>query len=200
MMNKDVNGTDGCYVVKSLYFDTPSNRDYNDTLKNAFSRHKMRLRTYNDDNSVFHLEQKFKQGGMSTKTTVSLSREEARAVANGDYTSLLGHGEKGAKLFSIMSGDLYLPKLYVKYDRVAYNLDIDNLRVTLDSRIEYGMPRSFITQDKNTLMSSSAKIVLEIKYDTYVPAWLMASMKRCGIVLSTNSKFCQGMRTVYGIE
>ncbi len=198
MLHVDPNGKDGVYTVRSLYFDTLSNRDYYNTISNAYSRHKMRLRTYGTDNKVFNLEKKYKEGSLSNKKIVLLSPEQAAAVAGGDY-SVLQEADVKNDVCMDMINDLYIPKLVVQYKRTAFYLDIDNFRLTLDSDISYGLPDAFISEDKHLIVPSSLPAVLEVKYDSVLPAWLISSFARYGISLETNSKYCQGMRTMYGI-
>ena len=197
MINTDPNGENGEYTVSSLYFDTVLNRDYNDTLLNKQIRHKIRLRTYGNT-GFYRLEQKYKHGNESSKRTVVLDGEEAVRLVNGDYELLLDKGKDGRYLYSILKTDLYIPKLVVTYDRSAYYLNIDNFRLTVDENIRYDAPETFFAVDKASKVFMN-KSVMEIKYDTQVPAWMLSAFKRYGVKLSTNSKYCEGMRAFYGL-
>lgn len=197
LLTPDPHATAGIYKVKSLYYDTPGHRDYDGTIRNQFARYKMRLRTYGAGGD-YKLEQKFKKGSLSGKRVVFLNEEQAHAVACGDYLGLSSMPEDGPLLYSILQSELYRPVLVVQYHRDAFLMDVDNFRLTLDSQISYGLPAAFF-DPSYPLVRSGSPIVLEIKYDDYLPAWLMAELKKCGVQLSTNSKYCQGMRSIYGL-
>ena len=61
VMLPDPHNGAGGYTVRSLYFDTLSDRDYTDKLNGYYQRRKIRLRSYGTD-STLKLELKEKQG------------------------------------------------------------------------------------------------------------------------------------------
>ena len=85
------NGADG-YTVRSLYFDTLSDRDYTDKLNGYYQRRKIRLRSYGTD-STLKLELKEKQGDYQRKRSLLLTRPEAEQMQHGQYGFLLARPE-----------------------------------------------------------------------------------------------------------
>ena len=63
----DPHAVDGKYLIRSLYFDTPSDRALREKLDGVSRREKFRIRYYNGDTSVIHLEKKSKLGGLGNK-------------------------------------------------------------------------------------------------------------------------------------
>lgn len=190
--------TDGIYLVRSLYFDTRQHKDYQDTMDSAFARHKMRLRTYGNDQTLFRLEQKFKKGGLSGKRSVLLSPAQAVQVANGNYTCLQDMAGYGPKLYKILMRDCYTPALTVNYWRDVFFLPENNFRMTLDWDVCYGGPQCFLHPETAQLIQGNSPIVLEVKFNTAPPTWLNGELEKIGVQLSKNSKYCRGMQKLYG--
>jgi len=85
----DEHNSEGGYVVKSLYFDTPSNTDYFSKENGAYFHQKLRLRIYDENYALIKLENKRKFGDKQTKDSIIVSREEAECLIAGDYSFLL---------------------------------------------------------------------------------------------------------------
>ena len=81
----DANAVNGKYEVRSLYFDTPSDKALREKLDGVSRREKFRIRYYNGDLSIIRLEKKSKQGGLGCKQSENLTAEEARAVSEGRF-------------------------------------------------------------------------------------------------------------------
>ena len=79
------NGPDG-YPVRSLYFDSLSNRDFQEKEDGLELRRKFRLRAYSPDADFALFEMKQKQGPYQRKRSLRLSRREAQALIEGDYS------------------------------------------------------------------------------------------------------------------
>ena len=68
-------GPDGSYRVTSLYFDTPADKALREKLDGVSEREKFRIRFYNGDPSVMHLEKKVKRGGLGYKVSAPITAE-----------------------------------------------------------------------------------------------------------------------------
>lgn len=132
------NGADG-YTVRSLYFDTLSDRDYTDKLNGYYQRRKIRLRSYGTD-STLKLELKEKQGDYQRKRSLLLTRPEAEQMQHGQYGFLLARPEPLAQqLYTRLVTECYRPRCLVVYRRTAYYLRENDTRVTFDSRVASSM-------------------------------------------------------------
>ena len=60
VMQRDVNAVDGKYFVRSLYFDNAADKALREKLDGINNREKFRIRYYNHDTSLIHLEKKSK--------------------------------------------------------------------------------------------------------------------------------------------
>ena len=76
------NGRDG-YLVRSLYFDTPFDTDYEDKIDGYNERQKIRLRLYDPQEDTVKLELKEKKGTVQRKRSLILNREEAEQMICG---------------------------------------------------------------------------------------------------------------------
>ena len=82
----------GKYLIRSLYFDTPSDKALLEKLNGVSRREKFRIRYYNGDTSVIHLEKKSKLGGLGSKRTGN-SRAPARGpVMDAKQRQAVGSG------------------------------------------------------------------------------------------------------------
>lgn len=74
----------GCYHIRSLYFDTPSDKALREKLDGVNGREKFRIRCYNRDFSLIHLEKKSKRNGLGRKEKVRLTPDQVQALMNGE--------------------------------------------------------------------------------------------------------------------
>jgi hypothetical protein len=84
VMEPDPHAVDGRYFIRSLYFDNPDDRALREKLDGVNRREKFRIRYYNGDTSLIHLEKKSKVNGLGTKSSAPLTAEEAQRIVEGD--------------------------------------------------------------------------------------------------------------------
>ena len=75
-------------MIRSLYFDTPDDQDFQDKVDGLELRRKLRLRTYSPQSDFAMLEMKQKQGPYQRKRSLRLAREDAQRLCRGDYRPL----------------------------------------------------------------------------------------------------------------
>lgn len=132
MLQDRHNGVQG-YRIRSLYFDTVDERDYNEKLDGLELRRKIRLRLYDPAADFAMLEIKQKQGSYQKKRSLRLRRADAEQVAAGRYDSLLGYAEPvAAELYARLQTLCYRPKTIVEYRRYALIARENQIRVTFD--------------------------------------------------------------------
>ena len=85
-------GARGEYMIRSLYFDDMYQSAYEEKLDGVYSRKKYRIRVYNCQDQIIHLECKYKQGAYISKESVSLTREEYERILQGDCLFLAHKG------------------------------------------------------------------------------------------------------------
>ena len=84
LLHRDKRALADRYLVRSLYFDTINNSDYDDKLAGVYSRQKVRLRTYNPALQQCRLEIKQKMGEGQTKIGVWLDKSHTQQLIKGD--------------------------------------------------------------------------------------------------------------------
>ena len=89
VMEPDPHAVGGKYLIRSLYFDNPDDKALREKVDGVNMREKFRIRYYNGDPSVIHLEKKSKRNGLGTKYSASLTGEEAQAIVDGDLDEII---------------------------------------------------------------------------------------------------------------
>ncbi|MCI9449829.1 MAG: polyphosphate polymerase domain-containing protein [Clostridiales bacterium] len=135
MVQDPHNGVHG-YIIRSLYFDTVYDSDYFEKLAGIETRRKIRLRIYDPNADFAMLEMKQKQGANQLKRSLKVSRNDAIALTNGDYSPLLSYRELfAAECYAMMTCRCYRPKTIVQYNRKAFIAKENKIRVTFDNKI-----------------------------------------------------------------
>ena len=171
VMKRDPHAIDGKYLIRSLYFDNASDKALREKIDGVNVREKFRIRYYNGDTSVIHLEKKSKRGGLCLKDSVTLSAEQAQSIADGNWGWMMKSGVPLIQeLYSKMMSQGLRPKTIVDYTREPFVFAPGNVRVTLDYHIRTGMNSTdFLNPDCVTVPAGDCPIILEVKWDEYLP-------------------------------
>ncbi len=186
----DPHTTDGKYFIRSLYFDTASDKALREKTDGVNRREKFRIRIYNGDSSVIKLEKKSKINGLCAKQTVLLSKSEAQATAQGDYGWMTAaKNPLTAEFYSKLTGGL-MPKTIVDYTREPFVFPQGNVRVTIDYNIRTGIKcTDFLNSDCVTVPAGESPIVLEVKWDEYLPDIIRDAVRLPGRRVTAFSKY-----------
>lgn len=188
----DRHAVGGKYRIRSLYFDTPSDRALLEKLNGVSRREKFRIRYYNGDTSLIHLEKKSKMGGLGNKQSAGLSAREAAALLQGDLSWMLDSGRPLVReLYSRMRTELLRPRTIVDYTREPYVCPAGNVRVTLDYDIRTGLRCADFLRPGVTIPAGDAPIILEVKWDAFLPAVIRDAIQLEGRHASSFSKYAQ---------
>lgn len=166
----DPHTIDGKYVIRSMYFDNLEDKALREKINGVSRREKFRIRYYNGDTSVIHLEKKTKINNLGNKQSVPLTREQAQSIADGDLEFMLDSKYPLVReLYSKMTLQGLKPKTIVDYTREPFVFPAGNVRVTLDYNIRSGMQcTDFLNPDCVTVPVSDS-IILEVKWDAFLP-------------------------------
>ena len=188
----DPHAVDGRYTVRSLYFDDFTDKALREKLDGVDRREKFRIRYYNGDVSLIHLEKKSKGHGLGSKESAALTAAEARAVADGDLDWMPSSDRPLVQeLYSKMRRGLR-PKTIVDYTREPFVYAPGNVRVTLDYNIRTGLGcTNFLDPDCVTVPAGDAPIILEVKWDGYLPDIIRDAVQLEGRHTSAFSKYAQ---------
>ena len=168
----DKNAVNGKYQIRSLYFDTPSDRALREKLNGVSRREKFRIRYYNGDTSLIHLEKKVKIVGLGTKFLANLTKEQAQAIVDGNLDWMKENEQELLReLYVKMKNEGLQPKTIVDYEREPFTFSAGNVRVTLDYNIRTGLGcTDFLNTDCITIPVAESPIILEVKWDEFLPA------------------------------
>ena len=171
VMQPDPYALDGKYHIRSLYFDDSADTALREKLEGVNCREKFRIRLYNRDTSVIHLEKKSKWNGLCNKQSANLTAEEAQWIADGQLDWMKTSGRPLVQeLYSKMMGQGLRPKTIVDYTREPFVYGPGNVRVTLDYDIRTGMSGTdFLNPHCLTVPAGGAPIILEVKWDAFLP-------------------------------
>lgn len=171
VMAADSHAKGGRYEIRSLYFDNLDDKALREKLDGVSAREKYRIRLYNNDPSVIHLELKCKRGGLGYKQSAALTREQARRIAGGDVRWMAGSGDQVLLgFYARVRNEGLAPKVIVDYSREPFVFGPGNVRVTLDYNIRTALRcTDFLNPDCVTAPVPGSPCILEVKWDNYLP-------------------------------
>ncbi len=188
----DPHAVDGTYLIHSLYFDTPADKALLEKLNGVSRREKFRIRYYNGDTAVIHLEKKSKLGGLGNKQCAELSVPEVSAILQGDLSWMLDSGRPLVReLYSKMCTQQLRPKTIVDYTREPYVYPAGNVRITLDRDIRTGLRCTDFLNPGLTIPAGDAPVILEVKWDAFLPSVIRDAIQLEGRHTSSFSKYAQ---------
>jgi hypothetical protein len=181
------------YLISSVYFDTPDGRSYLGSMLGAEKRKKIRLRAYNHKDDYICLEYKEKSGSLSRKRQLRVTRADADALLASDPTPLLSYeGEVAQQFYYDMHTNLYRPTTLVEYHRRVFLCPISDVRITFDTNLR-GSNSAFDLFHPMPLRPILAPdvVLLEVKYNHFLPAFIAALLPRDCMPATSNSKFAR---------
>lgn len=188
----DAHAVGGRYRIRSLYFDTPSDKALREKRSGVSRREKFRFRCYNEDPSIIHLEKKSKVGGLGRKQSEILSAPEASAILQGNLDWMMDSGKPLIQeLYSKMTAQLLRPKTIVDYTREPFVYPPGNVRITLDYNIRTGLCCTDFLNPCVTIPAGDAPIILEVKWDSFLPSIIRDAIQLEGRRASAFSKYAQ---------
>lgn len=191
VMEPDSHGEDGKYRVRSLYFDSPEDKALREKLDGVSRREKFRLRYYNGDLSTLHLEKKSKNGKLCTKLSAPISLYELELLLDGERDWMADSPPPLIReLYSKMLLEGLRPINVVDYMREAYVYGPGNVRVTLDYDIRSAFsPHDFPNAAAPSLTPPDAAIILEVKWDSFLPDIIRSAVTLPGRHSAPYSKY-----------
>lgn len=175
------------YEIRSLYFDSLSDKALHEKIDGVSRREKFRIRYYNRDTSLIHLEKKSKISGLGTKKSAVLTRVQAQSIADGSYGWMAQNPDPLIREpYHKTKTQQLRPKMIVDYTREPYIFTAGNVRITMDYNIRTGLQcTDFLNTECVTIPAGDSPIILEVKWDAYLPdiirdAIQLGSRHTCG--------------------
>lgn len=190
---KDPHANGGTYKIRSLYFDNLYDKALREKIDGVNCREKFRIRCYNDDFSFINLEKKSKMNGLCSKESAPLTAEEVGKITTGDTAWMRDSGiPLIEELYSKMNSQGLKGMTIVDYTRIPYIYGPGNVRVTLDFDIRTGLgSKDFLNPDCVTVPAGDAPIILEVKWDAYLPDVIRDAVQLESRRVSAFSKYAQ---------
>ena len=188
MKRDEFSDKDGCYHVRSLYFDDVYDTSLYEKNYGVFSRQKYRIRIYNRSDNVIKLECKSKYGEFISKESKNISKDNYHALMNNDISFMEKEFGLLNKFYTRNACTRLNPKVIVDYEREAYVIPAGDVRITFDKDLQAGFNTNDIFDNNVSTVNvlENSLIVLEIKYNDFIPAYLqsilnLSSHTRCAI-------------------
>lgn len=191
VMAMDSHTINGKYEIRSLYFDNLQDKALLEKINGVNMREKFRVRYYNGDTSFILLEKKSKINGLCQKEQTQLSAVEAQAISDCDM-DMLRESVKPLvqELYLKMQTQGLQPKTIVDYTREAFVYAPGNVRVTLDYNIRTGITGTdFLKNDCVTIPAGNVPVILEVKWDEFLPSVIRDIVQLNGRHSSAFSKY-----------
>ena len=189
----DKHAKDGKYLIRSLYFDNAADKALREKIEGVNMREKFRIRYYNGDASVIHLEKKSKINGLCNKLSAPLTAEEAQNIVDGRLDWMANDSRALVReLYAKMRAQGLRPKTIVDYVREPFVFGPGNVRVTLDYNIRTGLDcTNYLDVNCTTVPAGDAPIILEVKWDEYLPDIIRDAVRLPGRRANAFSKYAQ---------
>lgn len=194
----DSHAVNGRYFIRSLYFDNLTDKALREKLDGVNCREKFRIRCYNNDFSLIHLEKKSKLNGLGSKQSADLTADEVKMIISGDIEWMLkSERTLVQELYSKMKTQGLKPKTIVDYTREPFVYPAGNVRVTLDYDIRTGIfSTDFFNGECLTVPVREQAVVMEVKWDEFLPSVIRDAVQLEGRRSTAFSKYA--VCRVYG--
>lgn len=193
----------GSYMVRSLYFDTPDDKDFFEKITEQNLRRKIRMRIYSPKDTKVKMELKQKENIFQKKRSLTISKQDALQIIDGNYSALLNYEDEfAAELFVRMSTEVYKPKSIVEYQRYALMAKENNIRLTFDSEIR-ATESSFDLFSQNLPLAPIFpydKVIFEVKYDKFMLGYISDIISKINERNISSSKYCLSRKIGYPMQ
>lgn len=178
------------YSINSLYFDTPALALYHANIVEHVDRFKLRIRDYPDSPGgpvFFEVKRRINDVISKTRGRVPYDcwKQALEEPGQFDWNALgLHHRHAVERFATLMHLHVASPKTLVRYEREPYFSVVDDYaRVTFDRNIRSQRVDTLTLTEPNkhwrnmddaaTMKSSRSLLVLELKFTSAVPSWMV---------------------------
>lgn len=201
VMDRDIHQEGSSYDIYSLYFDDILDRGIDENEAGIDQREKYRIRFYNGNTDTLRLERKEKYRGLVRKELCGLSLPECRAILEGTLP-LIPDDRKLLNLLQVTMRCFRMePKVIIHYERTAFVYPAGNVRITFDRNIQASLYcRDFLQEQIRgmTPVLPSGMHILEVKYDEFLPDFIVRLLETGALRQTAFSKYYWGRLAVGG--
>ncbi len=197
VLSKDPHQEGDHYLIRSVYFDSPDHFCFRQNAAGVDRRRKYRIRSYNCSPDYIKAEIKSKLRDTTWKESARLTPELYQRVMEGERGFLAAQNDeaKEKRVFLDFTDKIlsegYRPSCIVEYERSAYCYEPCNVRVTFDRNIRAGRDFSnFFSKEMVSKPACQSGVhVLEVKYDEFLPDFILELLLVTNLQRSSFSKF-----------
>lgn len=204
----DSHGINGRYNIRSVYFDDMYDTCLRENEAGTDNRQKYRIRSYDLDDRLIHLELKSKLRGYTHKDSVVLTKSEALSLLDKDDRLWSGtdadpdDNKRDTYLVKKLCAEMQYrrmhPVVLIEYERTAYTYMVGNVRITFDRNI--GASKDYMGLWDNTPsmipVMPKGQLILEIKYDEFLPDYIRQIVDIGSLNRTAYSKYYYGRMSI----
>lgn len=194
ILSLDPNNLNGkSYTVSSIYFDDPLDSAYYEKVDGDFERKKFRMRFYDFSDNFIKLEKKEKIGGITYKTDMVIDKSIVHTVLDDPihldikkYSNPLYH-----EFVIDCKTKRLTPKVIIQYQREAFLLSYEGIRICFDSHIQSSIPREGLFSEMlpTTPVMQEPLYVFEVKYKRFLPNYVREMIQLIDTTQTAFSKY-----------
>lgn len=189
----------GQYTIRSLYFDDGNYEAFYDKVSGVDDRTKYRIRCYDYDKSLFRLEKKEKKGDLTRKTGQTVTLADVQALQGRSVVrcpdARSGLAEE-LRLLRTIKG--LRPAVLVDYDRTPFVCADGNTRITLDANLRTVPYCTDLFGPIHGMFPvlEPGQVILEVKFDDFLPGHLRAALGDIPKIPMAISKFAMCLNVI----
>lgn len=211
-MRHDEHGNNGKYFIRSLYLDDIFLSNYNQKMDGWNRRRKYRIRIYDLNPDVIKFEIKDKFDSFISKESSLINYEQYQRIIEGDFgfvSDMIMDNTDGGRQKALRigyldnAGKILSPQVVVDYNREVFICDEGNVRMTFDMDLRAGQGSGDIFDPWLPTVAAyeSGRMILEVKYDDFLPNFIKHMLRPLGRWQSSQSKYamcCLAQANLFG--
>ena len=168
-------GPTGRYTIRSLYFEDLEFTAFREKVDGVDNRTKYRIRCYNYNARLLKLERKEKKGHLTRKVSQTITVKDAMNLQRCLPGLCPDHPEG---LTKELHDKLLQPRILVDYDRTPFVCNAGNTRITLDENLRTRPYATDLFASPNAMVPvlDDDQVILEVKFDDYLPGYLSEAL------------------------
>ncbi|WP_017473148.1 polyphosphate polymerase domain-containing protein [Amphibacillus jilinensis] len=182
----------GRYFIRSVYFDNFDQKVLTEKKEGYLKRDKYRVRLYNMDQSTLKLERKSKRNNVTKKDSAPLTAKEYQSMQCGDIEWMKADNRPLVRdLYTEMKLHQLKTMTVVDYIREVFIYPYGNVRITFDSQIKTSFRNTDIFNPNLPMVEAldPQLVILEVKYDQYLPDVIKKLLQVNDRSIATYSKY-----------
>lgn len=189
----------GQYTIRSLYFDDLVYSAFYEKVSGVDERTKYRIRCYDYDMSLFRLEKKEKKGHLTRKAGQTITLADVQALQKASCERCPdATGELVEELRLGCMGTGLRPAALVDYDRTPFVCADGNTRITLDENLRTVPYCTDLFGPIHGMLPvlEDGQVILEVKFDDFLPGHLGAALGDIPKIPMAISKFAMCLNVI----